>query len=161
MRLLPALLIACLLAGCGGDAEEATAPPPAATAKAADAQADVKETFESYNAALLDRDYDGACERLAPESVTKLRENVEKAGIKDAPDDCKGLLAAIYSAADRDASQKKLLDEIVKSAEIDSIKVTGDTAIINWHAEVNGKQAPVSQSARRIDGEWKLVDVTN
>ena len=43
----------------------------------------------------------------------------------------------------------------------DTIQVTGDAAVINWHADVKGTKTPVSQSARQIDGEWKLVDVTN
>ena len=36
-----------------------------------------------------------------------------------------------------------------------------DSAIVSWHATVMGTRQPVSQSARKIDGEWKLVDVTN
>jgi hypothetical protein len=32
---------------------------------------------------------------------------------------------------------------------------------IDWNATVQGKKTQVTQSARRIDGEWKLVDVTN
>jgi hypothetical protein len=70
----------------------------------------------------------GSC----PETVTKLRANVVKAGLKDAPEDCAGLLEAIYSATDRDPTQQK-----------------------------QGNNTLVTQTARRIDGEWKLVDVTN
>jgi hypothetical protein len=159
MRLLLALLIAGLLAGCGGGSEEPS--KPAATQDAGDAEADIRETFEAYNTALAGRDYDGACERLSPETVTKLRANVVKAGLKDAPEDCPGLLKAIYSATDRDPTQKKTLDEVAKSAEIDKVTVTGDTAVIDWNATVAGKKTQVTQTARRIDGEWKLVDVTN
>jgi hypothetical protein len=71
--------------------------------------------------------------------VTKLRANVVKAGLGDAPEDCAGLLEAIYSATDRDPTQKKTLDEVAKSAEIDKITVTGDTAVINRNATVQGK----------------------
>ena len=110
---------------------------------------------------MAERDYDGACDRLSPETVTKLRANVVKAGLKDAPEDCPGLLEAIYSATDRDPTQKKTLDEVAKSAKIDKVTVTGDTAVIDWNATVQGKNTQVTQSARRIDGEWKLVDVTN
>ena len=55
-----------------------------------------------------------------------------------------------------------MLEELYDTAEVDSIKVSGeDSATIDWHATVQGKETPVSQSARKIDGEWKLVDVTN
>ena len=163
-----ALLIAGLLAGCGGGEEggggggEKEKPAaPAATQSAADAEADVREAFTAYNAALEERDYDGACDRLAPETTAKLQQNLEKAGMKNPPDDCSEMLAAIYKATGQDPSQKKVLDEVVKTAKIDSIKVTGDKAVINWNATVGGNKTPVSQSARRIDGEWKLIDVTN
>jgi hypothetical protein len=138
MRRLLTLLIAGLLVGCGGGGGEGAATP-AATQSAADDEADIRETFEAYNTALAERDYDGACDRLSPETVTKLRANVVKAGLKDAPEDCAGLLEAIYSAADRDPTQKKTLDEVAKSAEIDKITVTGDTAVINRNATVQGK----------------------
>ncbi len=160
MRLLLALLIAGLLAGCGGGGGEKAATP-AATQSAGEAETSIRQTFETYNAALAERDYDGACGQLSPETVTKLRANVVKAGLKDAPEDCAGLLGAIYSAADRDPTQKKTLDEVAKTAKIDKITVTGDAAVINWNATVQGNNTKVTQSARRIDGEWKLVDVTN
>jgi hypothetical protein len=160
MRLLAALLIAGLFAGCGGGEKE-DAATPAATESAAEAEAGVRESFVTYNAALANRDYKTACGRLAPETVTKLRANVKAAGLTDAPADCEGLLGEIYASTDQDPKQKKALDEIVNSAEVDSVKVTGDTAVINWSATVGGTKTPISQTARRIDGEWKLIDVTN
>jgi hypothetical protein len=161
MRLLLALLIAAaLLGGCGGGDDDKPSTP-AATQDADDAEADVRETFDDYNAALAERDYDDACDQLAPETVTRLRANVTKAGVKDAPDDCPGLLKAIYATTDKDPTQKKVLDEVAKSAKIDKVTITGDSAVINWNATVGGKVTQVTQSARRIDGEWKLVDVTN
>jgi hypothetical protein len=161
MRTLLALLIAAaLVGGCGGGDDDEAATP-AATQSAADAEGDVRETFGDYNAALAERDYDDACDQLAPETVTKLRANVEKAGLKDAPDDCPGLLKAIYATTDKDPTQKKTLDEVARSAKIDKVTVTGDTAVIDWNATVQGKKTQVTQTARRIDGDWKLVDVTN
>jgi hypothetical protein len=162
MRLLLALLIAAAaIGGCGGSDDDDKAATPAATQSAGDAEGDVRETFEDYNTALAERDYDDACDQLAPETVTKLRANVAKAGLKDAPDDCPGLLKAIYATTDKDPTQKKVLDEVAKSAKIDKVTVTGDSAVINWNATVGGKVTQVTQSARRIGGEWKLVDVTN
>jgi hypothetical protein len=161
MRSLLALLIAAaLLGGCGGGDDDEAATP-AATQSAADAEGDVRETFKEYNSALAERDYDDACDQLAPETVTKLRANVVKAGLADAPEDCAGLLKAIYTETDKDPAQKKTLDEVARSAKIDKVTITGDNAVIDWNATVDGKKTQVTQSARRIDGEWKLVDVRN
>jgi hypothetical protein len=30
---------------------------------------------------------------------------------------------------------------------------------VSWSAKVNGVDTPITQSARIIDGEWKLIDV--
>jgi hypothetical protein len=161
MRLLLALLVAAaLLGGCGGGDDDDTAAP-AKTQSAGDAEADVRETFQDYNDALAERDYDDACDQLAPETVTKLRANVVKAGLADAPENCSGLLKAIYTATDKDPTQKKTLDEVAKSAKIDKVTITGDNAVIDWNATVGGKTTKVTQTARRIEGEWKLIDVTN
>ena len=32
---------------------------------------------------------------------------------------------------------------------------------MSWSAKVNGQDTPVTQSARIIDGEWKLIDVNS
>lgn len=165
MRVLPVLLIAGLLAGCGGSEEErprAAAPESrAAKQTPAQAEAEVKRVFDDYYAALAERDWKRACEGLAPETTAKLRENVTGLGVADPPGDCAGLLGLVYTTADKVPEQKQLLQEILDSAELDSVKVTGDAAIVNWSATVEGRRTPISQSARRIDGAWKLVDVTN
>jgi hypothetical protein len=168
-KTLCALLAAGLLAGCGGsDEEEPTAQSTPAKTEApaekqdpAAAEAEIRETFDDYNKALAERDFDAACDGLSPETTAKLRENVKKLGVTAPPDDCGELLGKVYETIDKDPAQKKLIDEIAKSAEIDKITVTGDTAKIDWSAMANGQKTPISQTARRIDGEWKLVDVTN
>jgi hypothetical protein len=162
MRITLALLICVALAGCGGGGDEETAAPkPAATPAAADEEAAVREMFDSYQTALKERDFPAACERMAPETTAKLQENIQRLGVKNPPKECPEILEAIYGAADQAPEQKKLLEEIVDTATLDKIKVTGDAAVIDWHATVQGTRTPVSQSARKVDGEWKLVDVTN
>jgi hypothetical protein len=163
MRLIVcALLSAGLLAGCGGDDDEPTArKTPVATQAPADAEKDVREVFADYNEALGERDFDDACEALAPETTAKLRENVTQLGITDPPKDCPPLMQTIYEKIDKEPEQKKLIDEIARTATVDTVTVTGDTAKVAWNATVNGRKTPVTQSARRIDGEWKLIDVTN
>ena len=171
MKIFRVLLVCALFAGCGGDDEEQTATPaktetPAAekteTPAAQDDEAAVREVFDTYMAALKEKDFDTACSQLAPETTEKLQENVKKLGVSDPPETCPGNLELLQETAEKDEASKKVLEELYDSAEVDSIKVSGDdSATIDWHASVQGKETPVSQSARKIDGEWKLVDVTN
>ena len=84
--ILCALLAAGLLAGCGGGDDEPdpaarSTSTPAATEAAEDAETEIRETFDDYNKALVERDFDDACEQLAPETATKLRENVKTLGV--------------------------------------------------------------------------------
>ena len=99
MRIFRVLLVCALLAGCGGDDEEQTATPaktetPAAeksaTPAAQDEEAAVREVFDSYMAALKEKDFDTACSKLAPETTEKLQENVKKLGVSDPPETCPG-----------------------------------------------------------------------
>jgi hypothetical protein len=164
--ILCALLAAGLLAGCGGGDDEPdpaarSTSTPAATEAAEDAETEIRETFDDYNKALVERDFDDACEQLAPETATKLRENVKTLGVTDPPQECPDLLDLIYKTVDKEPEQKKLLEEIASSAKIDSVEVKGDTATINWSAQANGQKTSISQTARLIGGDWKLVDVTN
>jgi hypothetical protein len=170
MKITPFLLICVLLVGCGGgggdDQPESSTSAPKATAtqaatKAADAEGQIREVFAGYNAALLDRDFDKACGYLAPETTKKLHDNVETLNLPKTPDDCAGLLTVLYEQIDKVPDQKKLVEDIVTSAKIDDVKVAGQKATLNWHATVNGAKQPITQTARIVDGEWKLVDVTN
>jgi len=175
MKITPALLICAVsLVGCGGGGDSdsastststpqatATASATAAATKAADAEGRIRDVFAGYNAALLDRDFEKACGYLAPETTKRLHDNVATLKLPKTPDDCAGLLDVLYEQIDKVPDQTKLVEVIVKSAEIDDVKVTGKKATLNWHATVNGKAQPITQTARVVDGEWKLVDVTN
>jgi hypothetical protein len=163
MRILRVLLVCALLAGCGGDDEDQSAAPArSATPAAQNEEAAVREVFDSYMAALKAKDFDTACSKLAPETTAKLKENVKRLGVSDPPEECPEILGLVQDTAEKEEGGQKVLDELYDTAEVDSIKVSGaDSAIINWHASVQGNRTPVSQSARKIDGEWKLVDVTN
>jgi len=152
-----ALLTCAALAGCGGGAEK-----PAATAiPAVDEEAQVRQVFNAYNAALAAQDWGKSCSYLAPETATKLRASVRKLGYTAVPKDCPRLLAATYRAVESRPGQKDLIRTVLKTAKIDGVDVTGDRAVIDWHADFAGTQRPVQQSARKIDGEWKLIDVTS
>jgi len=170
MKLLaPVVLLLCLaLAACGGDDKKASATPSAAAtqeATAAPAKADaggeegVKSMSDDYRQALVDRDWDTACSHLAPETTDKLKSNIAQLGVTDAPDDCPKLMDTLYAQIDKDPTAKKTIDAIAKTAKVTAVKITGDTASVSWTAKVNGVDTPVTQSARIIDGEWKLIDV--
>jgi hypothetical protein len=176
MKLMPVVLLACLaLFACGGD-DEPSAPAATATSTPAaqatetpaedtgggDAggEAEVREMFEDYTQALAARDWDEACDNLAPETTDKLKSNVAQLGVAtDAPDDCEGLMNLLYDTIDKDPTAKKTIDDITQSAKVQKVTITGDSASVSWSATVNGTETPVTQTARMIDGEWKLIDV--
>ena len=136
--------------GAGGDAGARTTPRPRSARRST---ATTRRSAE--------RDFDKACDGLAPETTAKLRENVKKLGVTDPPEDC-GELLENRLQDDRQGPRAEEADRRDRqAAEIDKVTVTGDTAKIDWSATANGQKTPISQTARRIDGEWKLVDVTN
>jgi hypothetical protein len=180
MKLMPlVLLLSLALFACGGDDEPdqpAASGTPAAEATETPAQEQesggdsdggdaggeeaVREMFDDYTKALGDRDWDEACDHLAPETTEKLKSNVTQLGVsKDAPSDCEGLMKVLYDTIDKDATAKKTIDDITQSAKVNKVTITGDTASVAWSAKVNGQDTPVTQTARVIDGEWKLIDV--
>ena len=56
------------------------------------------------------------------------------------------------------ARGKQTVDAIARTATIDKLTIAGDKATIDWHATVNGKRVPTTLKARKVDGDWKLVD---
>ena len=177
MKLLPLVLVVCLaLFACGGEDEPSepaatstptaeataaapTAAPAEATGQDSDAEAEVREMFTDYTKALAARDWDEACEHLAPETTDKLKANVAQLGLADAPDDCEGLMEALYTQIDKDPTAKKTIDDIATTAKVTNVTIDGDKASVSWSAKVNGTDTPATQTARKIDGEWKLIDV--
>jgi hypothetical protein len=165
MKLLaPVLLVCVVLAGCGGgEKKEAPKSTPAATeataAAGAGGEQGVKDMFDDYRAALVARDWDRACSHLAPETTQKLQSNIKQLGVTSPPSDCPKLMDTLYTQIDKDPTAKKAIDDIAKSAKVTRVKVDGDKASVSWSAKVNGQETPVTQTARIIDGEWKLIDV--
>jgi hypothetical protein len=158
----PVLLVCAVLAACGGgEKKEPAKSTPAATEAtvAAGGEQGVKDMFDDYRAALVDRDWDRACSHLAPETTAKLKSNIKQLGVTNPPSECEELMGRLYAAIDKDPNAKKTIDDIAKTAKVTDVKVTGDEARVSWSAKVNGQDTPVTQSARMIDGEWKLIDV--
>ena len=174
MKLLPLILLLSLtLFACGGDDEPAADATPSKTPDAVATEAptedagggdaggeeEVRGMFADYTKALGDRDWDEACDNLAPETTEKLQSNIKQLGVTNPPTECTELMDQLYDTIDKDPTAKKTIDDITQSAKVDKVTITGDSASISWSATVNGQKTPVTQSARIIDGEWKLIDV--
>ena len=103
--------------------------------------------FTDYTKALGERDWDEACEHLAPETTDKLKANVAQLGLTDAPDDCVGLMGALYAQIDKDPTAKKTIDDITQTAKISAVKVDGDTR----HRQLE-REGQRHRHARHADG---------
>lgn len=133
-----------IVAGCSGDGNP---PTPA------EDRAEVERVFKDYNEKLADRDFDAACEHNAPETIDKLLENLRSADMEAST--CQEALAAIYATPDT----ADLLDQTIATTQVQSVTVSGDTATVTWSAEAKGQRVPVTSTMRRVEGDWKLVDV--
>lgn len=170
------LLLVLVLAGCGKSGSTppiadrtntgivppttstATAPSDPGSAGERRAERAIGRAFDDYNRALVARDYAGACRQLAPETVRKLYENL-KGRVPNVPKDCDKQLALIYGSVGPTIRQR--LEETSRTARLDRVVVDGDTATIDWTARPGGKRVRVTQTARRVGGAWRLVDVSN
>ena len=154
--LRPALLLSLplivALAGCSID-------DPAPPVPAADSETQVRSAFETYNTAITDEDWPAACGQLAPESIDKLKANLARIDGGAPSGNCPATLGRLAAVTEK-TGERDAIGQVVRTARVKEVKVTGDAAIIDWAGKVRGKEVPVSQSARRVGGAWKLVDVS-
>lgn len=161
--LTPVLVAVLLIAGCGGDDEKAeggggsAAATPTATP---DPETAARETFVAYNEAFVARDWQAACGYMAPETIDKLRANVEKLA-RNVPEDCPRIMRMLITRTEQDPKTKGILFEIARTSKVKRVVVRGDSATVDWSAKREGQTVSVTNQMRRIDGEWKLVDVSN
>ena len=148
LLLLPLVIVA--LAGCSIED-----PGPAA-----DPETQVRSAFESYNTAITQEDWPGACAQLAPETIDKLKANLARIAGGAPSGTCPATLGRLAEATER-TGERDPIEEVVRTARVKSVKVTGAAASIDWTGKARGKEVPVTQSARRVDGAWKLVDVSD
>lgn len=140
-RLVVAALTLAALAGCGSSDSS-----------------DIEGVFKAYTGALGRGDYAGGCPYLAPETVTKLRTNLQKLTGR-APGGCEDAMRTLYGKLDD--QERGRMQGVARSMRIEKIDVSGDAAVIDWSSRYDGRRVEISQSARRIGGDWKLVDVSN
>ncbi|HVF13350.1 MAG TPA: nuclear transport factor 2 family protein [Acidimicrobiales bacterium] len=115
-------------------------------------EATVETVFRDYYENLADRDFEAACAKNAPETTDRMLENVRAANIEVST--CEEAFAAIYATG----NAAELVDEVVRTTEVEDVTVAGETAAITWSAETSGERVTLPSTMRRIDGEWRLVD---
>ena len=135
------MVIICFAwASCGGERQDVP-------------EAEVRAAFENYTQGMEARDWERVCEQMAPESIDELRQETDS----DPSQPCPEVWAALYESLGEELADDLTVD-MNRTAEIDDIEVDGETATIDWHHTRRGKRVFVSQQARRIEGEWKLID---
>ncbi len=153
------VLSACTAATGGNPAAAPPSAAPSATqpggVTATGEEGAVETTFRSYYQALLARDFTTACALNAPETNAKLIENLAAQGTRTAS--CEEALTKIYGTS----GAADIADAVANTAQIQAVTVDGDTATITWSAEVAGQRPTVTNTMRRIDGQWRLVDTSN
>jgi hypothetical protein len=113
-------------------------------------EAAVETVFHSYHAALLARDFVTACALNAPETSVELVRNVNAQRGNAAT--CEEALTAVYAGPGAPVA-----DRVSTSAKVQMIDVTGNTAMLTWSFDNQGKVQPVDTGLRRIDGQWRLL----
>ncbi|HWM58518.1 MAG TPA: hypothetical protein VNO83_11835 [Pseudonocardia sp.] len=131
---LAAVAVVTVAAGCGEPAETT-----------------VEKAFRGYHSALVARDFRTACAYNSPEATDKLLASVRTQGIDAA--DCEDAFTAIYSEEGAAAAA----DGVHNSVQIQKVAVDGDTATIDWSAQLDGEQRPARTTMHRADGRWLLV----
>ncbi|MDX6584511.1 MAG: hypothetical protein QOI10_3695 [Solirubrobacterales bacterium] len=188
MRLGPILFAGLMFAGCGDErqagrgaaatplsAENAVAPgAPAATPSSAEiaeasrdpaatpssggnAEAELRELFDGYYDALEARDWDAMCRTVAPEVTADVRKSLRIGGDPNPPRACPEAFEQFHAAVGDELSEE-LVGEMAETAQLDSVNIKGETAFLNWHYTDEGTLKALTQHARKIDGEWKLID---
>jgi hypothetical protein len=160
MRAFAVAVVAGILAsasGCdNGGASHARGATTTTAISTADAKRQLRHLFHAYNAALHRGDFGASCNYLAPETIAKLRESLRRLE-GSAPAGCRASMTRLYRGLNPVAMRR--LRRGTRTARIERILVTGDSAVIEWMP--GGNRIPNTQSARRVGGEWKLVDVSN
>jgi hypothetical protein len=135
-----AVLVCLAWASCGGERQELP-------------EVEVRAAFENYTEGMEARDWDRVCGQMASESIDELRQQTDSDPSKPCPE----VWAALYESVGEELADD-LTGDMNRTAEIDDIEVDGETATIHWHHMRDGKPVFVSQQARKVEGEWKLID---
>jgi ketosteroid isomerase-like protein len=148
-----AAALVAALAGCGTPVAGTPAPQPSPPPDPVADQRAVEDVFHQYYEALRVRDFARACSFNAPETTDQLLANLRSRGVEAAT--CEEALTAVYAVP----GAAQVVDQIVSTATVDGVTVTGDTATVTWSSEFGGTRNTVSSELRREGDRWLLVDV--
>ncbi|MHA6794697.1 hypothetical protein ACVGVM_14485 [Pseudonocardia bannensis] len=162
MRRIPLLIagaaVATVLTACSATAPGAADTPATSSAVPGEPavsaeEAGVETVFHAYYQALLARDFATACALNAPETNQQLLHNAAAGGLQSTS--CEDALTRIYAVP----GAAETSDGIARSARVQDVAITGDTATISWDAETHGERRTARNIVRMIEGQWRLVDV--
>jgi hypothetical protein len=137
---------------------EAESDPAATPTSGGRAKAQLRKLFDSYHDAWDARDWDALCRTVAPEVTADVRVTLQKIGDDpNPPRACPDAHEQFHSLVGEELADE-LDGEMAETRALDSVDIKGETAFLNWHYVDEGTRKALTQHARKIDGEWKLID---
>jgi hypothetical protein len=127
LLLLPAVLIALAVAGCGTSDKDK-----------------VKNVVQSYVDGLATNNGKAVCDQLAGSVQTQVKTRAS----------AKSCAAAITSF--QKSALGKAVAPAFKTAKIDQIQVKGNNATAQLTVKVAGKDTPVTVPLEKVSGDWKI-----
>ena|ERR1700754_1336470 len=151
MRIAPVVLVAFVVAGCGGNQDPK------------DPNAALEKMFHEFSDGAASGDWDKTCSRVTREYVYLSKVALRDAGAEP-PNDCAGVMA--FAAEHTPRLQAQLADEY-EDARFDGAEVTGSTARVDYSVFLDGefttheRQAMTAYARRDDDGRWKITRITS
>lgn len=141
-----------------GQTAEAESDPTATRTRGGRAEAQLRKLFDSYHDAWDARDWDALCQTVAPEVTDDVRVTLKKiGGDPNPPRACPDAHEQLHSLVGEELADE-LDGEMAQTRALDTVDIKGKTAFLNYHYVDEGTRKALTQHARKIDGEWKLID---
>jgi Domain of unknown function (DUF4440) len=165
MSTTPAVPATTASLGTATDVPAATAPPtgtatpvtvapvtsPAPGNGTAADRAAVETVFRTYLRAVADGDFTTACSLNAPETNQRLLDELARRGTPAGT--CEQAIAALYAGS----GVAQGAATIANTLSVERVDVDGDAATVSWSVEVSGRRPVVTNTLRRVDGQWRLL----
>lgn len=137
---------------------EGESDPAASPSSGGQAEAQLRKLFDSYHDAWDARDWAALCKTVAPEVTAEVRHTLKTIGDDpNPPRACPDAHAQFHTLVGEELADE-LDGEMARTRALDSVNIKGETAFLNYHYVDEGTRKDLTQHARKIDGEWKLVD---
>jgi hypothetical protein len=141
-------LVAVALSGCGGSDR--------------DPGSEVRAAVADFMDALVDSDYEAACELLTPDGQQRVV-SAFRAIDQIKGNDCEAILASAFKLPTADGALSEVPDlaDQIRSGDVEGgsveVSVSENTAIVTLTAGQAGSELPLE----RIDDTWRIDDATN